>query len=257
MKMDVTRLIIGTALGLFVFQLIISAEHCKLFSLPLPYTGRYCPGDGRIIRRLLPHQCRYTCLLSPTCKAYNYNATDKVCTHLTSPCPLALPNTAMESAVFTEKSIDQCYQWVSNSSGDIPRMITTDIPTSIICRMQRNDNDILCRFHAMRTKCYAIWENSPFDNHDGYPCQRLRIMEDCSVFWIPYTAGDPINPAVVIGGHMANGGVVYVTKFDHYNRNRSSAKSLIGHYVEGAAFTIGRHSGNTKRSSSMMMLVVL
>ena len=257
MKMGVTRLIIASAWGLFVFRIIISAELCKLYSLPLPYTRRYCPGDGRIIPRLLPHQCRYTCLLSPTCKAYNYNATEKVCTHLTSPCPLAFSDTAMEYAVFREKSIDQCYQWESNSSEDVSRMITTDIPTSFICRMQRNDSDILCRFHAMRTKCYAIWENSTFENNDGYPCQRLRIMEGCTVFWVPYTAGDPINPTAVIGGHMANGSVVYVTKFDYYNPNRPSVKSLVGHYVEGAAFTIGRLRGTTRRSSTMMMLVVL
>ena len=115
----------------------------------MPYTGRYCPGNGTAIPRLLPLQCRYICLQSPTCKAYNYNTTETLCTYLISPCPLAFSDTAMEFSVFTGKSIDQCYHWVSKSSENDPRMISTDNPERWICRMQRDDSDIMCHF----TRC--------------------------------------------------------------------------------------------------------
>ena len=79
-------------------------------------------------------------------------------------------------------------------------------------------------------------------------------MEDCIVFWVPYIAGHPINPISVIGGHMANGDVVYVTKFDY---NYPPVISLAGHYVEGADHTVATAGGVAWSSSTMMMLIVL
>ena len=108
--------------------------------------------------------------------------------------------------------------------------------------------------YTTHSKCYASWESSQFDNKQGYPCQRLRIMEDCTVFWVPYTAGHPIHPRSVIGGHMANGDVVYVTKFDY---SYPPVVSLAGHYVKGTDRTISPAGGALQSSTTMMMLIVL
>ena len=253
----VTNVIIGTAFGMAATWSATTAQHCKLFSLSLSYSGRYCPAtDGIVSIDLLPHQCRYLCLQATACKAYNYNVTDRTCMHFTSPCPLAVVDTMMEFAVFTEQKINQCYQWVSYSSGDSvdARMIYSDEPKRIICRMQKDGNDIVCNYNTKFSKCYASLGNSEFKSDQGYPCQRLRIIEGCTVFWVYYTAGDLINPRAVIAGHMANGDAVYVTKF---NYNMPPMFSLSGHYVEGAHHTFGTHKGTFQSSTSMMMLVVL
>ena len=86
----------------------------------------------------------------------------------------------------------------------------------------------------------------------GYSCQRLRIMEDCTVFWVPYTARDPIPSRAVMAGHTANGSVVYVTKFYGIKSH-----SLAGHYVDGAERTSGVRGRAVESSTTMMMLVVL
>ena len=256
-RMDVTSVIIATAVGVTAIMSSLAVEHCKVFSVSNPYSGRYCPGDGMVTLHMLPRQCGYACLASPTCKAFNYNSTEGSCTRFTSPCLQAIPHTMMKFAVFTEKTKDQCYEWVPYGSGDAvdPRMISADTEGyRIICRMQRDGDDRVGYFFPGQSICYGSWESSEFNSNQGYPSQRLRIMEGCTVSWVPYTAEHPINPRSVIGGHMANGAVVYVTKFDY---NLPPVISLAGHYVEGADHTIGTAAGVARISSSMMMLIVL
>ena len=239
-----------------VVVLTLATEHCKLFSLSTPHTGRYCPGDGVVTPHLLPHQCRFLCLQSSTCKAYNYNGTDMMCTRLTSPCSEAVADPTMHFMVFTEMPIDQCYQWVRYRRGDTvdPRMIYTTDRMRVVCRMQRDGDDRVCFFTIRLNTCYASWGQDQFHNYHGYPCQRLRITEGCTVFWIPYVAGDPIHPRSVIAGHMANGDEVYVTKF---NYNKPPNISLAGHYVEGTDVTTAPSGGVARHSRIMMMLIVL
>ena len=164
----------------------------------------------------------------------------------------------MEFAVFTEKTEDQCYQWipVGTGSGNVidACMISTDDPTRILCRMQKDGDDVVCQYNIRFGKCYANLGIGVFNNNEGYNCQRLRIVEDCTAFWVPYTVGDLINPRAVTAGNMANGDAVYVTKFDY---NGPPVFSLAGHYVEGADHTIGNNGGVSQSSSVMWMLVVL
>ena len=61
-------------------------------------------------------------------------------------------------------------------------------------------------------------------------------------------------PRSAIAGHMVNGDVVYVTRF---NYNHQSIISLAGHYVEGVDYTIGAFGHSALKSTTMMMMVVL
>ena len=247
------NLIVFVVIGLVASGSGIAANNCEIFTLSMSYNGRYCPGDGIITQNLLPHQCRYICIQSSTCKAYNYNITERACTCFASTCLQALPDTMIAFAVFTQKPVDQCYQWVPYNSGDAlnPRMIPTDDPIHYICRMQRSGNDIVCYFQIPYRTCFASWGSSEFHNGQGYPCQRLQIMEDCTVLWVPYTARDPIPPRSVTAGYTTNGDVVYVTKLDY------NGKSLGGHYVEGGDHATTGYAGSTRSSTTVMMLVVL
>ena len=121
---------------------------------------------GVVTHHVLPHQCRYMCLQSVICRAYNYNATDGTCTLFRTPCPQAFAEALMEFAVLTQKSSDECYQWIPYVPGD-----------AIDSRMVYTDNAGLL---------------PEFGSSQGYPCQRLRIEEDCTIIWVPYTAPDSI-----------------------------------------------------------------
>ena len=186
--------------------------------------------------------------------AYDYNATDKTCTRLTSPCPEAFTNADMEFMVFTQKPYKECYEWIPYTVGDDldERMVTQR--GRIICRMAKSGNDIVCYWHPSERKCFGYLSSS-FHSGQGYACQRLRIMEGCTIYWFPYTARDPIPSRAVTAGQMDNGDTVYVTYFDYlYN---GQPKNFPGHYVEGAADTVAEFAGGPRRSTTMRMMVVL
>ena len=254
LQMDATVVNMGITLVMIRVLSIIMAQTCERYSLPMSYEGRYCPGDGIITPLPAPNLCRSLCLQSPTCTAYNYNATATTCTRLTSPCPEAFDDPVMEFVVFTQKPYTQCYTWVTYNVGDaLDERIVSQVGR-IICRMVRSGNDVVCYWHPRYKKCYAYLSSS-FNSAQGYTCQRLRIMEGCTVYWFPYTAHDPIPPRAVTAGQMANGDTVYVTKFDYVYNNHS--KHFTGHYVEEAADTVAEYAGGVLRSTTMMMMVVL
>ena len=256
LQMKVTGMDFVTSLVLFTSLSTISAEYCEEYSLIMSYGGRYCTGEGDSNLVMPAHHCQATCFQSATFNAYNYNVKKGICTCFTSPCLEAKSNPIMEFVVFTQRPYETSYEWVPYSSGDTAdnRMIYTDDPRRMISRMQKNDNDFGCYFFTPHSNCFASTGFSSFHQKQGYPCQRLRIKEGCTIFWVPYVARDPIPPRAVITGRMANGDRVYVTKFDY---NQPPVQSLAGHYVEGAGNTFVDHAGGTRSSSAMMMMVVL
>ena len=247
---------IVTSLVLFTSLSTISAEYCEENSLSMIYNERYCTGEGDSYQHVPPHHCRASYLHSATCHAYNYNITKAICTRFTSPCPEAKIDHFMEFVVITQRPYDECYEWVLyNAKYTVEdRMIYTDDPHHMISRMQRDGNDFVSYFDTRRPNCYATTGHSLFRKNDGYPCQRLRIKEGCPIFWVPYTARDPIPPRAAVAGRMANGIRVYITKFDY---DKPPVHSLTGHYVEGAANTFASHGEVTRHSRAMIMMVVL
>ena len=256
--MAMRNVVTSTAVCVIAGLTTIAAMNCVQYSLPMTYNGRYCTGDGTLTYPQLPHQCRYLCLQSATCTAYNYNATEKTCTHFTSPCPEAFIDSAMEFAVFAEIPVNQCYEWVRYLGDPFdPRNIRTH-PELAICRMQRGGNNILCYAHSHFSRCYGPWGTTEFGHIEGYPCQLLSIAEACTIFWVPYVARDLVPPRAVKAGHMADGRVVYVTKIDVLIPGGAGARIIIpGHYVVGAENSCGPMSSRVLCESTMMMMVVL
>ena len=252
LHMDTANMHIGIIFVISAGLSIIWAEKCEQYSLSMPYKGRYCTGDGVVTQQVASHLCRYQCILSATCKDYNYNTTVGTCTRFSSPCPQSLSDPAMEFAVFTQKPYEQCYDWIPYSSGDSDdaRMVYTEYSTRIIGCTQRASNDVVCYFHTLFKKCFGYF-GSIFQSA---LCQRLRIAEGCTIHWVPYIARDPIPPRAVTAGQMANGDRVYVSQFEVGNGPLSG---LPGHYLEGAENTVSQYAKVPRRSTTMMMMVIL
>ena len=234
----------------------VTARSCETYSLSMSYAGRYCTGVGIVILKLLPHQGRHMCLQSAVCKAYNYNTITKTCTRFTSPCAQALVDPVMEFVVFREISAKKCYEWLPYSPGDPldERLIATETWFFVVARLLVNGNDLVCYLHTIFERCFGNLGTNLYNSNGGYPCALLRVVEGCTIFWVPYTAGGPIPAQTVIGGSMANGEVTYVVKFDIHNNGKP--KSLVGYYIEGATHATSAFV-TAQYSTDMMMMVVL
>ena len=240
-----------------VAVLNVTANKCRWHSLAMPYEGMYCIGEGTVTHKLLPYQCQYICLQSATCKAYNYNITEGTCTRFTSPCPQAFSDPVMEFVILREMPGNQCYEWVPYSPGAPldERMIATDSPWCIVARLRVSGNDVISCFVRGLDHCYGAFGETEYNTEQGHQCEGLRVVEGCTIFWVPYTAGGPLPSQAVIGGSMANGDVPYVVKYDVIHNG--AVESIIGNYIEGATHIIGTYRGEPQMSVNMMLMVVL
>ena len=235
---------------------------CNSYDMYASYVipgGRYCPTEGTALPNCLTiHQCKYLCLQSANCAAVNHNAADNVCTFLHNPCPLAHPLPGMEYFVFTLRPTHQCFQWVPYTSGDVTddRMIASQIGAQMVSRIMYNRNYIIGYQYIPLGRCYTYTtvDNRIVSSRESSPCERLRIADECTVFWISYTAGDRIPARTVTGGHMANGEIAHVIKFDIvYN---GDTVTISGYYTEGAPHAVSAYYGK-RTSNTMKMLVIL
>ena len=231
---------------------------CHSFDSYVIPGGRYCNSeDTALSYQLTTHQCKYICLQSANCAAFNHNKTDSKCTFLNNPCPLARVAPGIEYFVFNKKSTHQCSQWVPYTSRDAVdnRMIASQPGERMVSRMLYNDNYINGYEYIPDGLCFAytiVYGGTI--NSVSSSCERLRIEDDCTAFWIPYRAGDPLPARAVTGGRMASGQDGYVVKFAIvYN---SEIVTIPGYYSEGAPYAVAAYFG-FRNSSMMMMLVIL
>ena len=221
--------------------------------------GRYCPTeDTTLPNDLTMQQCKYLCIQSANCAAFNHNTADDKCTFLDKPCPLANGVPGMEYFIFTAKPSHQCFQWLPYTSGDAldDRMIAIQIGALMVSRIKYNGNYIIGYQYIPHQLCftYTTVDDQIVTSSSSSPCERLRIADDCTAFWVPYRAGDSLPARVVTGGRMASGEVGYVVKFDIlYN---SETVTISGYYTEGASHAISAYYG-FRNSITMMMLVML
>ena len=221
--------------------------------------GRYCPTEGTaLFSDLTIRQCKYLCLQSANCAAFNHNTADDKYAFLHKPCPLANGVPGMEYFIFTEKPSHQCFQWVPYASGDAldDRMIASQIGALMVSRIMYNGNNIIGYQYIPHQQCftYTTVDDQIVSSSSSAPCERLRIADDCTAFWVPYRAGDPLPARAVTGGLMASGEVGYAVKFDILHN--SETVTISGYYTEGASHAISAYYG-FRDSNTMMMLVIL
>ena len=103
--------------------------------------------------------------------------------------------------------------------------------------------------------CFGGLGETEYSTVHGYQCERLRVHEGCTIFWVPYTAGGPLPSQDVFEGSMANGDVAYVVKYGAIHN--AAVGSTYGYYIEGATHVISSHVGEPQMSVTMMVMVVL
>ena len=260
--MCIQFLVTGLTFAIFVMR--GTKANCRSYDTFATYgtpAGRYCATEiAALPFKLTLQQCKYLCLQSANCAAFNHNTADDTCIFLPNPCPLAKEVPGMKYFVFTEMPVHQCSQWIPYTRGDAPdgRMIPIETDVQMVSRIQYKGNFIIGYEYRPQPyqNCfaYSTVDDVIVISSPSYPCERLRIADGSTAFWIPYTARDRLPARAVIGGHMASGEVAYVVKFDIFED--SSTLWISGYYTEGAVYAVSAYY-RFRISTTMMMLVVL
>ena len=258
MKMKYRISFLVTTLTVASSAIRATAANCHSygFSESLP-GGRYCATGDTALRNTGFNQCMYVCLQSVNCAAFNHNIIEDECTLLHKPCPLAQQDPEMAYFIFSETPVQKCSQWIPYTSGEAidDRMIASQINRVMVGRIKYKDNFIIGFEYIPHGKChtYSTVDDQIVSSGLSAPCERLRIADDCTAFWMPYTAGDRLPARAVTGGHMASGEVAYVVKFDIvYN---GEVATISGYYTEGAQYAFSVYHGLVSSSTMMMLLI--
>ena len=184
---------------------------CESYDFANPFHGRYCPTEGIIIPNLLWHECKLFCIQTFNCQSVNYNFTDYSCTYFTATCSKAISHQGMAFVLSTRRQSAECIEWIPKENdhpkGD-DRSVTEDNKRFTV-RMQKNGNDILG--YQLHETCYARdVDGELYRSSQGFPCQYLRIRDDCTVYYMTYELGTPLPPNALIGGYTARGLPVYI-----------------------------------------------
>ena len=253
------RLYVRTLAAIANFVGVLT-QHCHLYDMSLSY-GKFCPISGIQLNSPLG-LCALGCIQLDWCVAFSHNATDGTCTRTSEPCPLAIPAPGMTKfiyAVLSEKPLNECFGWIKfiPPAPDIDRMVTSDRPDIRVARLTQNDITIVG--YQLDNNCYAGYFAIEVAARPGlveWACERLRIADDCTAFWVPYSAGDTLPTRAVTGGVMRNEGrVVYVAKFFYIVYGIQV--SVIGHYIEQAQEARSTDGANKITSATMELLVIL
>ena len=226
-----------------------SVHQCQLLESTVVVSGKYCPVKSGAVIHCHLHHCRAMCLQTGKCAAYNYNNSDNTCIRLIAPCPVAESNAVMEFGILTARTHPECFEWIPVTGSNLhnDRMIAGGHSDRIVARTTDGGANYFGYYHVAHGACFIATSTTNAERINGSPCERLHISESCTVFWAPYTAGDPLPANIVIGGKEADGVNVYIARFN--------GKS--GHYTRGATHGYVPHGDVEVQTSTQMELLVL
>ena len=176
------------------------------------------------------------------------------------PCHLALPAPGMDNhmfAVFSEKPLAQCFLWLPFNRhepvDDRAIIFKHYYSDATVARLKKNNVTTLGYELLGLRSCYASTPDSGKVNAliDKWKCERLRIVNGCTAFWVPYNAGQTLPARAVTGGAMTNGDVMYVAKF------QSRSNLYCGYYTEEGQEAHATNTGSRIKSTRMELLVIL
>ena len=177
------------------------------------FLGRYCAIAGIVTPNLSWPQCKLLCLHNSGCQGVNYNITSNSCTRFTETCPRAMNHHDMSLALFTTTEPQQCIEWIPRENGHPvgDRSLTED--TRRFAARIRKDGGYFIGYILMNVfHCYALGNQMVIKSktRSDYPCEYLRIRDDCTVYYMNYELGTTVPPNALIGGYTAEGFPVYI-----------------------------------------------
>ena len=194
-------------------------------------------------------QCVLKCMELGTCHYINHN-------HVTRQCDLGL--TKCESLIPVDSGVvnafgpprDTCVHWGSSQE---PGRVPVEIPgQDRLARIKIGDTLLVGKFDISREQFWA--NNEGVQVGPVYQTEQdiefLTINPDCTLPWMPYTAGSVLPTGIISGGHLSGGTTTYVIKVLH------NGMQIFGYYNTGSELAYFEYVGGRTKSSMEMLLLL-
>ena len=174
-----------------------------------PLDGYYCDGQKyRTTDKIGEAMCKQACFKSRECGAMSYNPMSDTCMLATQPCALAKRHDRYRLMIFRQQEQIECAVWVRDQPGVIPVRIVTPGTDAHVGRIAVGDEVLVGNGNLPGQN----WQT--YIAHKGrqvsYPNQDfLTTHSNCTMAWVPYTAGDVLPRNAIVTGMLANGRRLY------------------------------------------------
>ena len=205
-----------------------SVTCCESFHLRDRLLGYGCAWNNQvIITDVAEHECVLRCMLDKSCTAVNYDVQDRVCMRMEVPCPVLETHQHTHYQILAPPPMDGCVQWLVSNDWNSPRMVKyNNKPGSVhgVARLDSAGELLPARWPRDSQKAFTVQNNDEF-SHIVF--EVLVVNKSCSLGWVNYNAssGNPLHPGAILGGHLADGTLVYVALFPV-----TSSRKLVGYY---------------------------
>ena len=242
------------------------STHCHVTSIHGDFQteGLFCSHDVETMasdNKMVQHQCKLTCIQSSICVATNYNTSIGSCTQLVSPCAVADSALAMKYFLFTQRRLDECYQWRNQTSVKLnnTRLILNAQKSRFVTRLIYQSRNQFGYYPSYKEivipECYG-GTGSLRINSWSYICELLLVDPGCTVRWQPFNVGDSLPVNIASSGTTATGELTYIASF--YAAGYPQHQ-LIGYYTVETNVAYATFAGGHRTSTTTWttMLVVL
>ena len=218
----------------------------------LPLNGYYCNGhEYAQTDKVTEDICKQACFQSGECGAMSFNPVGDTCLLTTQPCSLATKHNEYRLMVFRLQQYVECAVWVGDQAGIVPDRIVTTGSAGYVARIAVDGNVLV----GNGNKPGENWNT--YIAHEGqqiyYPNQDfLTVHPNCTMVWIPYTAGDLLPMNAIVTGMLANGRRLYSSRSWHPPGNTWVA----GAYAEDDTAAYYPYSGSNAATSFDILVFV-
>ena len=180
-----------------------------------PLNGYYCNEyEYAQIDKVREDICKRACFQSEECGAMSFNPVSDTCLLATQPCSLAAKHDEYRLMVFRLQEHVDCAVWVRDQAGIVPARMVTTGSAGYVARIAVNGNVLVGNGNnpGQNWNTYIAHEGKQiyYRNQDF-----LTVHPNCTMAWIPFTAGNVLPRNAIRTGMLANGRRLYSSRSWH------------------------------------------
>ena len=205
-----------------------------------PLNGFRCNGPNYASPRSVTQgSCVHACMASRSCSTMSYNPVSNTCLLAGQPCVKAEKHDDFMLMIFREQENVDCSVWVRDQSGVVPARMLIGPDDAQVGRVTVGDELLVGQAYnpGQNWNTYIAKDGNQiyFPNEDF-----LTVHANCTMAWLPYTAGDSVPHKAVVTGMLADGRRLYSSLSWH----TPCSCWRIGSYAEGDTAAYYAHSGS-------------
>ena len=246
---------VSTVLIIILSSCPITVWLCMQKITNAPLNGFHCGGRNHTVNgNNAKGACTHACITSTECSSLSFNHVTETCVLSEVPCVTATRLNGFELMIFRDQQDVNCAVWVPDEPGVLDNNRLLYVKNNGVGRVSVNGDLLVGRADKPGQNWNTYIPQPSTDIQVWYRTQELlTVHPDCTMAWVPHTAGDILPPKSIATGMLADGRRLYTIRDLLPPAN---TVWRIGVYTEGDTAGYYAHSGSNTVTDFEILVVV-